>query len=467
MTYSMMRTTRVSASLRKIGAVMAAFALILSLGACQGGGGNPITRIFGKAPEKKQSRLPGERVSVLLLQQNLEADPRLAEIEVRLPPPYENADWPEPGGYASNAMYHLKVGDALTRRWRTKVGAAADSYSRIMAPPIIADGRIFVLDAKCYVAALDEATGRELWRKSLARKREKGRVGFGGGIAYDNGRVFVTTGFGRVHALDPATGTQFWTRDFMVPFHTAPTADGGRLFAVTNDNQLFVLAEDDGRELWSHQGISEQAGMLANSSPAVASDAVVVPYSSGELYGFRVQNGTMLWSDSLTRTGPVTPMATISDIAGRPVIDRGRVVAISHSGRLVSIDLKSGERIWTRDIGGIQTPWVAGDFIYLITVDEELLCLTWDDGRIRWITQLQQWSKPKKSKGDPIVWSGPLLASNRLIAVSSEGMALSISPYTGEILGEIKLHERTYVAPVVAKNTVFILTDDAKLLALR
>ncbi len=462
----MMRTTRVNASIRRVCAVTLAFALLVSLGACQAGGG-PISKLLSGAKREKQSKLPGERVSVLLLQQKLEADPRLADIEVRLPPPYENADWLEPGGYASNAMYHLKVGDALERQWRAKVGAAADSYSRIMAPPIIAEGRIFVLDAKCYVMALDEATGRELWRKNLAPKGEKGRVGFGGGVAFDNGRIFVATGFGRVHALDPASGKQFWMRNFEVPFHAAPTADGGRLFAVSNDNQLFALAEDDGRELWSDQGISEQAGLLASSSPAVASDAVVVPYSSGELLAYRVQNGTTLWSDSLTRTGPVTPLATISDIAGRPVIDRGRVVAISHSGRLVSIDLKSGERIWTRDIGGIQTPWVAGDFIFLITSDEELVCLTWDDGRIRWITQLQQWSKPKRNKGDPIVWSGPLLGSDRLIVVSSQGKALSVSPYTGKILGEIKLGDATFVAPIVAKSTLYILTDGARLLALR
>jgi outer membrane protein assembly factor BamB len=461
-----MRTKRVNDSIHRVCAVTLALALLLPLGACQGGGG-PIGKLFSSAKREKQTKLPGERVSVLLLQQNLEADPRLADIEVRLPPPYENADWPEPGGYASNSMYHLKVGEALERQWRAKAGAGADSYSRIMAPPIIADGRIFVLDAKCYVTALEEATGRELWHKSLAPKREKGRVGFGGGIAYDNGRIFVTTGFGRIHALDPADGKQFWMRDYEVPFHAAPTADGGRLFAVTNDNQLFVLAEDDGRELWSHQGISEQAGMLANSSPAIASDAVVVPYSSGELYAFRVQNGTVLWTDSLTRTGPVTPLATISDIAGRPVIDRGRVVAISHSGRLVSIDLKSGERIWTRDIDGIQTPWVAGDFIYLVTGEQELVCITWDDGRIRWITQLPQWRKEKKKSGGSIIWSGPLLASDRLIVVSSAGTAMSVSPYTGKILSEIKLGEGTNVAPVVAKSTVYILTDDARLLALR
>lgn len=452
--------------IRRVSGVTLALVLLVSLAACQTGGG-PLGKILGGAPAKKEKKLPGERVSVLVLQQKLEADPRLAEIEVALPPPYVNAEWPEPGGYASNAVYHLKVGDTLTRKWRANIGAAANADSRIMAPPIVADGRIYVLDAKAHVAALDEATGRELWRVSLARKRENARTGFGGGVAFDNGRIFVATGFGRVHALDPATGKQLWIRDFEVPFHGAPTADGGRVFAVASDNVVHVLAEDDGRELWSHQGIAELAGLLANASPAVVADAVVVPYSSGELYAFRVQNGQMLWSDSLTRTGTLTPMATISDIAGRPVIDRGRVIAISHSGRIVSIDLKSGERIWTRDIGGIETPLVAGEFIFLVSTDEELVCLTADDGRIRWITQLQQWHNQKKKKGGHVLWSGPLLASNRLIVVSSHGRALSVSPYTGEILSEIKIGEGTYVPPIVAKETVYILTEGARLLALR
>jgi outer membrane protein assembly factor BamB len=45
--------------------------------------------------------------------------------------------------------------------------------------------------------------------------------------------------------------------------------------------------------------------------------------------------------------------------------------------------------------------------------------------------------------------------------------ALAISPYTGEVLGEQKLSGAVSVPPVVAMNTVFIVTDDATLVALR
>ena len=180
----------------------------------------------------------------------------------------------------------------------------------------------------------------------------------------------------------------------------------------------------------------------------------------------RVANGTPVWSDSLNRTGRLTSLSELNDIAGRPVIDRDRVFAISHSGRMVSIDLRTGERAWTRDIGGVQTPWVAGDYLYLITNSEELVAISRRDGRIRWITPMPRWEDPE-DREDPIVWSGPVLVSDRLILVSSTGDATSVSPYTGEILGRIDLPDDVLIAPVVADETLSILTDSASLIALK
>lgn len=178
--------------------------------------------------------------------------------------------------------------------------------------------------------------------------------------------------------------------------------------------------------LWRHRGLVESAGILASSSPAVAGSTVIVPYSSGEVVALRVENGTPVWTDQLTRTGTVTSLSALNDIAGRPVIDRDRVFAISHSGRMVSIDLRTGERIWTRDIGGVQTPWVAGDFVFLVTSSQEVLAISRRDGRIRWITPLQRWRNPER-RSDPVEWSGPILVSERLVLVSSRGEAVMLA----------------------------------------
>lgn len=414
--------------------------------------------------KKIGSTAKGKRISIMAYDKELSTDPALATTEVKLPPPYVNDSWPEPGGYSTHAMYHLAAGADLQKVWQVGVGSSADSYSQILAPPIVAQGMVFVLDARCHVTAVDAQTGKRVWRVDLTPKGEQPRVGFGGGLAYDNGSVFAVTGFGRVHALNAATGEERWQRIMAAPFHAAPTADGGRVFAVTQDNELNVLAEDDGRVLWTHQGIIESAGLLGSSSPAVSGETVVVPYSSGELYALRVQNGRVGWSDSLTRIGQVNAMSTINDIAGGPVIDRGRVIAISHSGRLVSIDLGTGNRTWTRDASGIQMPWVAGDYIYVVTTEAELLCVSAETGGIRWLTQLQRF-RNMDDKVDPIVWTGPVLVGNRLVLASSRGKAISVSPYTGEILGEIKIPGGTFVPPVVAGSKLYILTEDAELVA--
>ncbi|MGA2089354.1 MAG: pyrrolo-quinoline quinone, partial [Stellaceae bacterium] len=60
-----------------------------------------------------------------------------------------------------------------------------------------------------------------------------------------------------------------------------------------------------------------------------------------------------------------------------------------------------------------------------------------------------------------------VLAGNRLIVVSSDGEAFSVSPYTGEALGYADFPDSVFISPVVAGKTLFVLTDDADLIALR
>ncbi len=430
----------------------------------------------------KKSKLKGERISVMSLDESLKPDPTLKDTKVLLPPPYANTAWPQPGGYSANAMYHLEARGALKELWEQDTGKGSDDDSRLTAPPVVADGRVFVLDAAAHLYVMQAGNGKPLWDKDLSPKAPDSGFdwtlgvfgsddpdptkGFGGGVAFDGGRVFVATGFGVVFALDAASGKVLWKTNLDVPVVDAPTANGGRVFVCTQDNHFYALAQNDGRKLWDHQGITESAGVLESTSPAVSGDYVIAPYSSGELFAIRVENGRPAWNDMLTRSGNVTALSELDDIAGRPVIDRDMVFAISHSGIMAAINLDTGDRVWTRDIGGIQTPWVAGDFLYVSTTDGLLLCLERKTGRVKWVHQLQRWQN-MKDKEDPIVWSGPVLVSDRLILVSSDGYAISISPYTGQLIGRVQIPDGTYIAPVVANGTLYLLTNSAQLVALR
>lgn len=429
-------------------------ALLLLLAGCEG--------FFGQAEEPP---LPGERVSVLRLDRTLVADASISDLRVRLPRPYENAAWSQPGGDSSHAMHHLALSENPSVQWTVDIGAAASADRRLLSEPVVAGGRIFAMDAAAEVAAFDTGSGRQIWRADLTPEDEDDDL-FGGGIAVDGDRLYVTTPFALVFCLDAATGELVWQARVPSPMRTAPTVSDGRVFVLTIDNEIVALSAESGERLWSYQGIAEAAGLLGGGAAAVSGNTVIVGFSSGELFALRAETGRVLWNESLAGVQRSDAFSTLVDIRGRPVIDRTLVVAVSHSGLLAGIDLRRGSRAWDRDIGSSQSPWVAGDFVYVVDNNGEVICLTREEGRIRWIQSLPKW-EDEVDKEDPIYWAGPVLAGDRLIVVGTSGEALSLSPYTGDILGAIDLPSGAHLPPIVAGGTLYILADDATLVALR
>jgi outer membrane protein assembly factor BamB len=367
-------------------------------------------------------KLPGEREPVLAEETALTPDAQLAALTVRLPQPELNRDWTHDGGNPAHVMGHLALGEAPKLAWRRNVGASRDD-----SPENIVGS---------------------------------------GGLAYADGRLFVSTAFANLYALDARTGKIVWRRRLSGPMRTSPTVSDGRVYQVTVDSRVHALSAEDGRRLWNHTAIEESSGILGDASPAVAADVVITAYPSGEIYAIRQVNGRTMWSDTVVAISPADPLATLAEIRADPVVDRDTVYVVSHSGRMAAINLQTGRRTWELSLGGIVTPWVAGDFIYVITNRQELVCIYRQTGTIRWITQLRRFVDLEKPT-EPVVWWGPVLAGNRLLVTSSHGYIGAISPYTGKFLGLIEVGDPINTPPVVAGGTLYVMTDDATLLAYR
>jgi len=432
---------------------LGALALMLLVGGCS----------WFQTP--KPPPLPGDRISVLLHQRTLSANPELASKQILLPAPAPNADWPQAGGTADHAMHHMQLPENVTRAWSVDIGAGSKSEKRLTSSPIIAAGRVYAMDSDSVVSAYQASDGRRLWKTDLTPKEEdEGHIA--GGLAYDAGKIFAGTGFGQIIALDAATGDELWRQKLSGPARAAPTARGGRVFAVTVDNKLFAVNATNGDGLWSHTGATEATSLLGSGSPAVGEGVVVVPYTNGELLALRVDTGRVLWQENLTAVKRTDVVSNLAHIRGRPTIDRGRVIAMSHAGLLAAIDLRNGRRLWQREIAGLESPWVAGDYIFVLTNDAEIACVDRDDGRIYWVRALPRYEDPAKLE-NPIIWTGPVLASDRLIVAGSHGFAMAISPYSGRIIGQVKMPSGVSVPPVVADGTVYFLANDAELVAYR
>ena len=435
--------------------------LISTMGAC-----TAFDSVKDWVSETQEPRLPGERQSVLGHQKDLVVDPRLVREPVVLPAPYMNTDWPQNGGFPSHALHHLSLeSDTLSVRWRKSIGTGSSSDLRLISMPIVANGILYAIDAETRVVAMNAKSGERLWRYSLVPDGESDDNSVGGGVAYYEDRLIVTTAFGDVFALDANNGGMIWRTHVGQPFRVAPTVSNGAVIAISFNNQLHVMRVESGELVWNHSGVPERADVMGGAAPAVSDGRLVAAFSSGELVTFALQSGSIIWQDSLARRGRLTALQSLADINAHPIIDRGMVFAVGHSGRMIAANLETGLRIWDAKIGGVNTPWVAGDYVFILNNESELLCLNREDGRVRWSTAMPRYENPGRRR-DAIQWSGPLLASDRLIITSSEGEAWSLSPYDGQMLGYQKLPDKVFLAPIVADGWLYILTDDGDIVAM-
>jgi len=432
-----------------------------------------------------------DRISILSLDDKLEVPGTMLPSEIVLPALYTNPDWPQSGGNPSHAVQRTDAPGELSRLWQKDIGKGSFRKGRVVASPIMADGRIYTMDAANRVVALDAETGNRIWTYKISvtskgRTRQGGtsiidrvkdplsfsdrggkdKEAVGGGVAYADGRIYVTSGFGVALALDAESGSEIWKVRTRTPMHSAPTVQDGRLFAISDDNELFAFDTSNGDVLWTYQAIIETARMLTSPSPAVIDDVVLAPFSSGEIVALKAQNGGVLWQESLSASGNLTPLATLNDIASGPVVSDGYVLVTTQSGAFSAFDLRTGQQVWGQPAGSLGFPLVAGDFVYTVTTEGEVVAMSRADGTVIWITQLQTFKNVKKRK-KRISWSGPIMAGERLLMMSSRGQAVEVDPYTGDIIRTFKLAGDVYVAPIIANNTVYYITDDAKLVALR
>jgi outer membrane protein assembly factor BamB len=419
----------------------------------------------------------GERISIVPADQRLEPAEALKGVDFALPPAAPIAAWPVAGGTIEQSVEHVDSAPGLSVAWSKGFGSGASRGRYVTAPPVAADGKVFVMDAEGRVSALDARGGGEVWRTSTNpgdNKRDK--LAFGGGMAYADGKLYVSSGFRQVMQLDAKTGAVGWRTRTPEPIHGAPNVMAGRVYVVALDNTLHSFDTASGSALWTYQALSESSRILSASSPALTTDTVVAAFGSGELVAMRAVNGNDIWNEALSRASRTSALSEIRDIPGRPVIYQGDVFAVSHSGVFAAVDLRTGQQRWTLPVVGITTPWPAGDVVYVVSKAGEVICASRDNGQIYWTRDLNEGVKAKRqggvfgvggSKITKPAWSGPILANNHLLVVGQTGQMVSLNPKTGAIERRVSIGGSSVLSPIAMGDTIYVVTDEAKLVAIR
>jgi outer membrane protein assembly factor BamB len=425
---------------------------VLTLAGCSGSG----LDVGGLLGESK-TPLAGTRETVVNQSGALNPDPNLLSEPMNIPAAQTNGNWAQAGGNASHALGNLSLSSSPRRVWNISAGKGSSKDGRLTAQPVTGGGNIYVLDSNGRVSAFSTSSGGAAWAVSLIPKGEDAEGAVGGGLAYDQGRLYVTTPYGEVAALSASSGSVVWRKKISVPVHSAPTISNGRIFTIAVNNEVQAMSTSDGSVLWQHQGVGEKASRAASTSAAVSGKHLVAPFTTGELLAFDTSTGLSNWGDALSGSNRFGGSSVLSGVSARPVIASGHAYAIALSGTMAAFRLGDGELAWSLSVSGTQMPWLAGDYLYTIVNRNTISAISRTRGKARWSARLSTSSD----------WVGPVMGGGTLIAASSSGQMVFVSPQNGKVLRKIDLGAPVYISPIISSGTMYVLTDEATLMAFR
>lgn len=219
--------------------------------------------------------------------------------------------------------------------WDRRLGTLAAS-----SPALDGSGRLYaitLLDSPGSGAgsawAIDQRSGRVLWRKRLPGRAESSPL-------LAAGRVVFGSESGTVYAVDPATGRTVWTYSAAGSVKAGLALSKGMLVFGDYGGQVQAISARTGRPIWS-----ANPGGRFYSTGAIAWGRFYVGNVDGRLYSYTL-SGDLAWARQTGAYVYSSPAVAQPD-GGVPTVYAG-----SYSGAFTAWDARSGAELWSHQAGG-------------------------------------------------------------------------------------------------------------------
>lgn len=386
---------------------------------------------------------------------------------ISLPGAVANADWTHRGGNARHNQPHGSLSSAPQLLFAANIGTGNSRRNRISAAPVVADGRVFTIDASAQLVATSTG-GATLWQTDLTPASDSGGGLSGGGLAFGGGRVFATTPYGEVVALDAASGAILWRQALDVSVTGAPATDGDAVYVAGRNGTAWAIGADDGRVLWTATGLPAATGVVGAAAPAVGERAVIFPFASGTVSSILKTGGTLAWSAPVAGQRLGRAFGGFADVTGDPVIDGGTIYIGTSAGRTVALSASGGEQIWSTGEGAMGPILAVGGSLFMVNDTGNLVRLDQATGAKIWAQPLPFFDTDKPQRQKAVTpHFGPVLAGGRIVVASGDGQLRFFSPTDGASLGAVEIPGGASSQPALAGGVLYVVSATGQLLAFR
>lgn len=328
--------------------------------------------------------------------------------------------------------------------------------NRFVFSPIIKDNKIFILDTGGTLVGLDLKRDKKIWSKRIfprnfSKNYQTPKIGYG------DGKIFAIAGINKIVAVDENDGKILWQKDISsIPVST-PICDENFVYISTNDNKLYALNQKDGELQWLQSGVLRPTAIFGAADLVIYQNLIIAGYSSGEIYAVNKKTGEAAWSNSLNLSKATNSDFYLNDIDATPVVKDGVVYAIGNGGLMMAINATNGNYSWKKEIAGIADFWLAGEFLFVINNDNKLLAIHKKNGGIKWISQLPNFANAKKPQ-TKFIYSGVVMAGDKLVISRLDGKLLIVSPINGELEKTFTIGKKISHAPIINDGKIYFYT---------
>lgn len=406
----------------------------------------------------------GKRISVLQQASAIKPDVANGASVVKTGAPQDVAQWLQTDANAEHVIPHAKTSYKFEKQWTVDFGSGRSKRDMLLSRPLIKNNTVYTLDADAVVSAYNLKSGEKIWSTELtAENTNIADTSFKGvGLAADDKNIYITTGFGAAAAIKAKDGSKVWEKDLNTPLRIAPMVVAGKVFVQSADNRFFALNAVNGEILWSYDIAMENTTVVGGAAAAYCKDldVVVGGFSNGDIQAFNASLGTPLWTDTMVSNRQAYSSTCLHSIKASPVIEGERAYVLGSADVLAALDIRNGSRVWEKQVGGVNTPLLSGNTLFVVSNDNDLLAVNKENGDILWATPIELGGKDTE-----VVPYSPILLNNKLVVALSNGRVITYNPQDGKKINMIELDENLNSAPIAAQGYIIFVSDKAKLSA--
>lgn len=345
-------------------------------------------------------------------------------------------------------LKYIKTERHIKMLWRKTLDKVPDHTGRMR--PVVYEGKLYAAGSKGELYAYDATSGNELWASPVGDAVSTA-------LTVGGGKVLLATRDGRISAFDPATGKPLWSVEVNGQVLSPPAVDHDMTVVQTIDGRVLGLSLKDGKQKWKYERTVPALSLRGSSGVLVIQGMAVVGFASGHMVGIEIATGRVVWERAVAYPSGRSDIERLVDVDAPPVIRGYLLFAVSYQGKLIAVDLRSGQLAWSRPMS-VHVPFTADSRnLYLINDEDVVLAIDQVRGSDVWV---QSGLKLRRL-------AGLELASGALLLGDYAGYVHLLNPIDGKLIGRRPVAEGQVLSHIVAEdNTVYTTAADGTLAAL-